>query len=121
VARKRGPAILAIVGVLQGFEFPDPAIAEAGRASWYELTSRTASGEICDPHSMTAAHRSLPFGTWVRVENLESRQRIIVRINDRGPYADGRIIDLTIEAARKLGIIGRGVANVRVTVIPTRR
>jgi rare lipoprotein A len=93
------------------------AVAETGRASWYALTSRTASGEMCDPNAMTAAHRSLPFGTKVKVEDLNSGRSVVVRINDRGPYIAGRVIDLTKAAAAKLGMIKKGVAKVRLTVL----
>ena len=97
--------------------FSGAALAETGRASWYSLTSRTASGERCDPSAMTAAHRSLPFGTRVKVENLKNGKTIVVRINDRGPFVRGRIIDLTKAAARKLGMIAAGSERVRVTVL----
>ena len=93
------------------------ALAETGRASWYSLTSRTASGERCDPGALTAAHRSLPFGTKVKVENLKNGKSVVVRINDRGPFVGGRVIDVTKAAARKLGIVAAGTARVRVTVL----
>lgn len=93
------------------------AEAETGRASWYALTSQTASGERCDPSAMTAAHPSLPFGTKVKVENLKNGRTVVVRINDRGPYVAGRIIDLTKAAATKLGFLRKGVESVRLTVL----
>jgi len=93
------------------------ARAESGHASWYALTSRTASGERCNPNAMTAAHRTLPFGTKVRVENLRNGRSIVVRINDRGPYVNGRIIDVTKAAAAKLGFVEKGTTNVRLTVL----
>jgi rare lipoprotein A len=93
------------------------AHAETGRASWYSLRSKTASGERCDPAAMTAAHRSLPFGTKVKVENLKNGRSVIVRINDRGPFIAGRIIDLTKGAAGRLGFIESGVVPVRLTVL----
>jgi rare lipoprotein A len=92
-------------------------MAETGRASWYELRSLTASGERCDPTAMTAAHPSLPFGTKVKVENLKNGRSIVVRINDRGPFVGGRIIDLTKAAAGRLGFISNGIARVRLTVL----
>lgn len=95
------------------------ATAETGRASWYELRSRTASGERCDPTALTAAHPSLPFGTKVKVENLKNGRSVIVRINDRGPFVRGRIIDLTKAAAHRLGFVGAGIAKVRLTVLTT--
>jgi rare lipoprotein A len=93
------------------------ALAETGRASWYSLTSRTASGERCDPGALTAAHRTLPFGTKVKVENLKNGKTVVVRINDRGPFVGGRIIDLTKAAAHRLGFVSNGIAKVRVTVL----
>jgi rare lipoprotein A len=95
------------------------AVAETGRASWYALTSRTASGERCNPKAMTAAHPSLPFGTKVQVENLRNGRSVVVRINDRGPYVAGRVIDLTKAAAAALGFVERGIAKVRLTVLST--
>jgi rare lipoprotein A len=97
--------------------FSKSTFAEVGHASWYSLTSKTASGERCDPGAMTAAHRSLPFGTKVKVENLKTGRSVVVRINDRGPFVGGRVIDLTKGAARKLGMIGAGIARVRLTVL----
>lgn len=77
---------------------------------------RTASGEIFDMNGLTAAHRTLPFGTRVRVTNLANGRQAVVRINDRGPFRRGRIIDLSYAAARKLGLVRRGVARVRVAI-----
>lgn len=93
------------------------AEAETGRASWYSLTSRTASGERCDPSALTAAHRTLPFGTKVKVENLKNGRTVVVRINDRGPFIGGRVIDLTKAAAHRLGFVASGIAKVRLTVL----
>jgi rare lipoprotein A len=92
---------------------------EVGLASYYGREHdgrRTASGEIFDMNEMTAAHRTLPFGTRVRVTDLANGRQVTVRINDRGPFRRGRIVDLSYAAARKLGIVGRGVAKVRVAV-----
>ena len=92
---------------------------EVGIASYYGREHdgrRTASGEVFDMREMTAAHRTLPFGTRVRVTNLANGRQVTVRINDRGPFRRGRIIDLSYAAARKLGIVGRGVAKVRVAI-----
>lgn len=91
--------------------------AQCGKASWYQLTSKTASGEYANPSAMTAAHRSLPFGTKVRVVNLRNNRSVIVRINDRGPFVRGRVIDVTRAAAQKLGFKNAGTAPVRVEVI----
>lgn len=88
---------------------------QVGHASWYALTSKTASGERMNPSELTAAHRSLPFGTKVLVENLSNGRTVVVRINDRGPFVGGRIIDLSKAAASQIGMIGSGTARVRVT------
>ncbi len=101
---------------------PTPAPAKAtysaeGLASFYGKRhhgKRTANGETFDQHAMTAAHRTLPFGTWVRVTHLASGRSVEVRINDRGPYGRGRIIDLSHKAATELGIVRQGVSRVRI-------
>ena len=93
---------------------------ETGQASWYGKAHQgalTASGERFDMHALTAAHRTLPFGTIVRVTHLKSGKSVNVRINDRGPFRGGRIIDLSYEAARKLGFVARGTARVEITVV----
>ena len=93
---------------------------QRGYASWYggKFHGRqTASGEIYNKQQMTAAHRKLPFGTRVRVTNRKNGRSVVVRINDRGPYAAGRIIDVSEAAARKLGMIEDGVVPVTVKVI----
>jgi rare lipoprotein A len=81
------------------------------------MTTRTASGENCDPSALTAAHRSLPCGTKVRVENLRNGRWVVVRIKDRGPYSRGRIIDVTQAAARGLDFLSSGTTKVRLTVM----
>lgn len=91
-----------------------------GLASWYGREhhgKRTASGEFFDMEAFTAAHRSLPFGTWVRVTHLATGRAVTVRINDRGPWVGGRVIDLSRRAAHALGILGDGVARVRLEVV----
>jgi rare lipoprotein A len=91
--------------------------SEEGLASWYggKFQGRaTASGEIYDAAQMTAAHKTLPFGTLARVTNLENGREVLVRINDRGPFVSGRIIDLSRAAALALGMAGSGLARVRV-------
>jgi len=93
---------------------------EIGIASWYgnEFHGRpTSSGEIFDTNDMTAAHRTLPFGTHVMVTNLDNDRSVVVRINDRGPFVRGRVIDLSYAAARVLGMIGPGTARVRLEVL----
>jgi rare lipoprotein A len=97
----------------------ESSTVETGLASYYGEKFRgrpTASGEIFDPDQMTAAHRTLKFGTVVRVTRVDNRQSVTVRINDRGPFVEGRIIDLSEAAARTIGMIGVGLVKVRVEV-----
>jgi rare lipoprotein A len=91
----------------------------SGMASYYgnESGSRTATGEKFNPYALTAAHRTLPFGTRIRVTNLWNGRSVILRVNDRGPFIRSRIIDVSYGAARKLGMIGSGVASVKVEVL----
>jgi rare lipoprotein A len=98
---------------------PGPEAA-VGTASYYgrELAGRrTASGEVYETSRLTAAHRTLPFGTRVRVTNLDNGRQVVVRINDRGPFRKGRIIDVSYAAARELGLIAPGTARVRLDVL----
>jgi rare lipoprotein A len=118
-----GLAILLVVAGSLGCATTGPLAGgrseQVGMASYYGREHdgrRTASGEVFDMNGMTAAHRTLPFGTRVRVTNLANGRQVMVRINDRGPFRRGRIVDLSYAAARKLGIVGRGVAKVRVAV-----
>ncbi len=93
---------------------------EYGIASWYGYPyhgRRTASGEVYDMEKLTAAHRTLPFESWVQVTNLSNHKQVQVRITDRGPFVDGRIIDLSRAAARQIDMIGPGVVKVSVEVI----
>ncbi len=95
--------------------------AATGQASWYGpgfYGNRTASGEVLRPGTYAAAHRSLPFGTRVRVTNLNNGRSAVVRINDRGPFTGGRIIDLAHGAASDLGVTSSGLATVRLEVLP---
>ena len=98
-----------------------PALrTKTGLASYYAHERdgrRTASGETFDMQEMTAAHRTLPFGTRVRVTNLRNGRKAVVRINDRGPFRGHRILDVSYAAARKLGFASRGLARVRIEVI----
>lgn len=98
---------------------------QVGLASWYGPGfhgRRTSSGESYDQNGMTAAHRTLPLGTWVRVRNLRTDRTAVVRINDRGPFKDPdeRIIDLSHAAARALGIVGEGTGRVEVVALTDR-
>ncbi len=93
-----------------------------GKASWYgdkEHGNRAASGEVFDRYAYTAAHKELPFDTVVRVTNLDNGKRVKVRINDRGPHVKGRVIDLSYAAAKSIGLVRSGVADVKVEVLST--
>ncbi|WP_320200375.1 septal ring lytic transglycosylase RlpA family protein [Agrobacterium sp. rho-13.3] len=83
-----------------------------GGASWYALTSKTASGERMNPSNLTAAHRSLRFGTKVKVTNARNGKAVVVRINDRGPFIKGRVLDLSKAAAKEVGMINSGTAKI---------
>ncbi len=99
-------------GAIQQYQF---SYFETGTASWYgaEFHGRkTANGELFDKNSLTAAHKTLPFNTLVLVRNLANGREVLVRINDRGPFAKGRIIDLSEAGARELGMLGTGTAQV---------
>jgi rare lipoprotein A len=108
--------VLFVYGLM---EFHD-LYSMTGIASWYGrrfMGKKTASGEVFDPEKMTAAHRRLAMGTLVRVTNLKNGRQVMVRINDRGPYIPGRIIDLSRAAARTMDMIERGLAPVRMEIV----
>ncbi len=95
---------------------------QVGKASWYGKVfqhKKTASGEPYDMHDFTAAHRTLPMGSWVKVTNLKNAKSVMVRINDRGPMPKSRILDLSYGAAMILGVGDSGIARVRLDVIET--
>jgi rare lipoprotein A len=110
VKRKRTPiaAIKKPAGALP---------AAVGVASFYTEGQVTANGEKFDTHELTAAHRTLPFGTRVRVTNVETGQSVTVRINDRGPFIPGRVVDVTYSAAETLGMLEKGVTKVKLDVV----
>ena len=91
--------------------------ASHGVASYYTEGTKTANGEKFNTLEMTAAHPTLPFGTKVRVTNLSSGKSVTVRVNDRGPYVQGRIVDVSYSAADALGMVGKGVAKVKLDVV----
>jgi len=96
---------------------------EKGQASWYGKKfhgKKTASGERFNMYGYTAAHKTLPFGTKVRVTNLDNGKKVVVRINDRGPFVKGRVIDLSYAAAKKIGMLKKGVVPVKVEVVSER-
>jgi len=92
-------------------------MASQGLASFYSEGGRTASGEKFDAHELTAAHPTLPFGTRLRVTNVRTGRSVVVRVNDRGPYVPGRIVDVSYSAADALGMIGGGTAKVKLDVV----
>lgn len=100
-------AAFALLGSAQANAAPG-----CGHASWYALTSKTASGERMNASLLTAAHRSLPFGTKVKVTNKRNGKSVVVRINDRGPFIRGRVIDVSRAAAKNIGMVSSGTAQV---------
>ena len=110
-AAAAGAATLLLIATL-------PANAgQTGVASYYKSGNVTANGERFKPMGMTAAHRKLPFGTKVRVTHLRTGKSVVVRINDRGPFIGKRIIDLSLGAARRIGMTKSGIARVRVDIL----
>lgn len=104
-----------MIAVIAFAAMSSPALAgQRGLASYYTEGSRTASGERYNRNGMTAAHRSYPFGTRLRVTHLKTGRSVTVRVNDRGPFIRGRIIDLSYGAAKAIGMTGAGVASVEV-------
>ncbi len=96
---------------------------QTGKASWYGKKfhgRKTSNGERYDMYGLSAAHKTLPMGTWVRVNNRDNGRTLDVRINDRGPFVAGRIIDLSFGAAKKLGVVGPGTARVKITALGSR-
>ena len=115
----RSALLFGLFGLLGGCSTvgTGSSVTETGMASYYGARhhgNKTASGERFDQHALTAAHRSLPFGSRVQVTNLRNNKRVVVRINDRGPYAKQRIIDLSQKAAEQLDMLRDGVVPVRI-------
>ena len=99
---------------------PAPGTRVVGFASWYGQRHQgraTASGEAFDMTKLTAAHRTMPFGTRLRVTNVENGRSVVVRVNDRGPWVDDRVLDVSLAAARALGMTGDGVTKVEIVVL----
>jgi peptidoglycan lytic transglycosylase len=92
-------------------------VASHGLGSFYTEGAQTASGERFDTHELTAAHRTLPFGTRLRVTNVATGQSVTVRVNDRGPFVPGRVVDVSYSAAETLGMVGGGIAKVKLDVV----
>lgn len=118
-------ALLAVVSLPASADTKVSAAAERGEASYYWQARKTASGEPFDPEAMTCAHKTLEFNTSVRVTNLRTGHSVICRVNDRGPFTRGRIIDLSRAGARAIGMIEAGVTQVTLEVLqrddPSRR
>ena len=102
---------------LGGFDSGVEAKSASGVASYYKSGRQTANGERFNPNGLTAAHRTLPFGTKVRVTNTRNGKSVVVRINDRGPFIGGRVIDLSLGAARIVGMTTSGVVKVSYSVL----
>ncbi|MEA3210122.1 MAG: rare lipoprotein [Chthoniobacter sp.] len=112
------PVLLCLFSIACAEPAAKTVSGQKGTASWYgKECSKTASGEAYNPASMTAAHRTLPFGTRVRVTNLSTNRCATVRINNRGPFRRGRIIDVSQAAARELQMMRSGTALVRLEVL----
>lgn len=102
--------------VAEGF----PEIYQYGKASYYAgqfIGRKTANGEIFNVHEFTCAHKTLPFGTKLKITNLATNESIIVRVNDRGPYVKSRVVDLSLAGAKELGLLQSGIANVSVEIV----
>jgi len=95
----------------------DTQVASYGLASFYTEGTQTASGERFDTHELTAAHRTLPFGTRLRLTNVATGRSVTVRVNDRGPFVPGRVVDVSSSAAETLGMVGGGIAKVKLDVV----
>jgi rare lipoprotein A len=107
---------LAVAAAVLMFSVSTEA-AVVGMASYYKSGKRCANGELFNPHGLTAAHRNLKFGTKLRVTNLRTGKSVVVRVNDRGPFIRGRIIDLSLGAAKVIGLTKTGVARISYTVV----
>ena len=112
LGKAAGATMLATAATLAS---ANGASAQCGKASWYALTSMTASGERMNPAALTAAHRTLPFGTKLKVTNQRNGKTVVVRINDRGPFVRGRVIDLSRAAAQSLDFVRSGHTDICLT------
>jgi len=112
-------SVVAVIGAIVLWQVAGPYY-EVGIASWYGpgfQGNRTSNGEVYDMNGISAAHKTLPFGTIVKVVDLDTGRSMVVRINDRGPFIEGRIIDLSKGAAEKLGIVDKGIAHVGLRIV----
>ena len=116
-----GPAFASGIELDQGRQ---ASLKSQGKASWYGTTAHgklTANGEIYNRYALTAAHKGLPFGTVVRVHNLQNGKHVLVRINDRGPFVQGRIVDVSFKAAQVLDMVHTGIVPVHLEIISCRQ
>ena len=114
------PRSYSINGVLYYPLFSGDGFVQEGLASWYGEEfhgMRTANGEVYNMYKKTAAHKTLPFGTYVKVKNLSNKREVVVKINDRGPFVKGRIIDLSLNSAKEIGLVKSGIAKVRLVAL----
>ncbi len=114
-----GPEAVPLSRPATSVTTPQP-LTEIGVASWYGeecAGNATASGEPFDMNGLTAAHWQLPFGTWIKVTNLKNSRTVILRVNDRGPGIPGRLLDVSMEAAKRLGFKGMGLTVVQIEVV----
>ena len=118
-AKKYRVGIMAVSAIVASTVVTDVAMARngCGGASWYALHSKTASGERMNPTKLTAAHKSLRFGTRLRVTNSRNGRAVVVRVNDRGPFIRGRVLDLSRAAATQIGMVSSGTAKVCYQII----
>ena len=122
LSRYGNPASYTVMGKTYQVKKSSNGFSQKGEASWYGTKfhgRKTSSGEPYDMYAMTAAHKTLPLPTYVEVTHLENGRKAIVKVNDRGPFHEGRIIDLSYAAARKLGISGTGTGPVEIRAINT--
>jgi rare lipoprotein A len=115
--KKRVAAVRRHTRIASRKDAGDNKTASHGVASFYTEGTKTASGEKFNTMEMTAAHPTLPFGTKLRVTDVSSGKSVTVRVNDRGPYVQGRVVDVSYSAANALGMVGKGVANVKLDVV----
>ena len=115
----RAIALMSTLCIIPATAFAASKEIVSGKASYYSSGTRTANGEHFNPNGYTAAHRTLPFGTKLRVTNRDNGRSVIVRVNDRGPFVHSRILDLSRGAAKAIGMIGAGTARIQKRTFPS--
>lgn len=107
--------------IVMAHEQPQPAVkivkTYKAKVSWYKYGHKTANGEVFNPNKYTVAHRTLPFGTLVRLTNIDTNVKVIVRVNDRGPFIKGREFDMTVKCAYVLGVKKNGVSTLKIEIL----